>query len=243
MWTPTSVTFGLRHENVFGFLGRAGDILDAVRKAEGNRIIPNKLFTKVNWPNQITARLLSDDESVTADFSIEGIILTADLEEIEWSRERVKTLFVELARIALPISYGEESVNRIGIIDNYTIEQELPSEVAVSTLTSLRSLGQPSDFNLRVAFRTPTTNALVRGDLEDWRNTILQVVARKKSDKSERLDTLRVSIDHQAYFIPSRRFSPSLIHDHYDRFLAHIENLQAGPLAGLVPQDREAHGR
>jgi len=30
----------------FGFLGRAGDIMDAVRRAEGSKAVPSKLFSK-----------------------------------------------------------------------------------------------------------------------------------------------------------------------------------------------------
>jgi hypothetical protein len=205
--------------------------------------VPSNFFAKVQWPNPVTARLFNEDDSVTVDFSIEGIVLTVDLEDTGWTRERVKRLFVELARIALPISRGDGSVNRLGIVDNYVIEHQSPGEVAVTTLTSLRTLGAPSDFTLRTAFRNPTEAGLVRSGVDDWRNTIIQVGTSKKREDSDHPEELRVSLDHQIHYLPQRRFSPQLVDAHYERFLIHIGQLQTGPLAGLMPQDRTAHGR
>ncbi len=241
MWTPTSVTFGIRHQNVFGFLGRAGDILDAMNATEGTRFIPPKLFTRVQWPNPITARMMSEGNTVTVDFSIEGVILNVDLEGTGWDRQRVKDVFIQLVGMALPISRGDNSVNRIGIIDNYQIDHESPGAAAIASLSRLHGLGQPSDFSFRAAFRNPTDVGLVRAGVEDWRNTILEVATGKKKATSEQLDTLRVSIDHQIYFLPEKRYGSNLIHDH---FVRHVEELQRGPLAGLMAEDRAAgHGR
>jgi hypothetical protein len=232
MWDPTSVTFGVRHERIFGFLGRAGDILDAARRAQGGRVVPSKLFTTIEWPNPITARAVNKDRSLTVDFSVEGVVLTADLEKMQWSRQRAADLFLELTRIALPISRGEESVNRIGIVDNYVFDHVAPGALAVSSLTTLQNVGQPSDFTLRSAFRTNVEPP--RAGVEDWRNTIIQVVTSKKTDESERLDCLRVSIDYQIYFVPERHYAPTLFQDHHERFRTDVEQLQRRHLSALA---------
>jgi hypothetical protein len=188
--------------------------------------------------------MMSEGNTVTVDFSIEGVILNVDLEDTGWDRQRVKDIFIQLVGMALPISRGDNSVNRIGIIDNYQIEHESPGAAAIASLSTLHGLGQPSDFSFRAAFRNSTDVGLVRAGVEDWRNTILEVVTGKKRASSEHLNTLRVSIDHQMYFVPEKRYGANLIHDHYDRFVQHVEELQRGPLAGLMAEDRAAgHGR
>jgi len=241
MWDPTSVTFGVRHERIFGFLGRAGDILDATRRAEGGRVVPSKLFSKVQWPNQITARMLNNDESLTVDFSIEGVVLNADLEKMGWSRQRTNDLFVELVRIALDISGGATSINRIGIVDNYVFDHDAPGRVAAGAITTLHRVGDPADFTFRASFKTAAD--VLRPDSEDWLNTIIQVGASKKTEASERLDSLRVSIDYQIYFVPERPYSRGLVSDHHERFRRHVEHLQQGELAGLFSAARTRNGR
>jgi hypothetical protein len=241
------VTYGLRHQNIFGFLGRAGDILDSVREKGGTKALPGDLFTKINWPNPITARMLNDNEALTVDFSIEGVILNADLDELNWSRDRIRELFLTILSIALPISRGGSSVNRVGIIENYEVPQPSPGEAAISSLTKLHGIGSATDFTLRTSFRHPTQQEQ-RGFFfqsnEDWRNTILQITTRKKSTTSQKPDTLRISIDYQTYFVPERSFSPALVQEHYEHFVTHVDGLQRGILAGLSPQDWTApHGR
>lgn len=239
-WSPMSVTFGVRHQNLFGFLGRAGDILDSVNSLqESSRSLPRRVFTTVRWPNPITAEMLNENETISVQFSIEGVILTVDLEETDLTRERVKQMFVELTRTAFAVTEVER-VNRIGIIDNYTIERPRPGEAAANTLTTLANIGEPGDFNLRASFRSPTTAGLVKGNVNDWRNTILQVVAKKKGKKSEVLDSLQISIDHQIYFVPEHTFSETLIDEHYRRFLDEIAKLQRGQLTGLAIEESAA---
>jgi len=239
MWNPSSVTFGIRHERIFGFLGRAGDILDAVRRAEGGKVVPSKLFSKIQWPNQITARMLNNDASVTADFSVEGVVLNADLEKMRWSRQRANDLFLELTKIALDISGGAASVNRIGIVDNYVFDHDAPGRVATGAITTLQRVGDPTDFTFRASFKTP---ADIRPDSEDWLNTIIQIGASKKTEDSERPDSLRVSIDYQIYFVPERPYSRGLVSEHHDRFRDHVEQLQQSQLAGLYSEARSVHG-
>jgi hypothetical protein len=249
VWSPNSVTYGLRHQNVFGFLGRAGDIIDSVREKGGSKAMPSDLFSKIQWPNPITARMMNDDQALTVDFSIEGVILNANLDALNWSRDRVRELFLALLNIALPISRGISSINRIGIIENYEVPQPGPGDAAISSLTRLQGLGSATDFNLRTAFRHPPNQEqeqagfFFQASNEDWRNTILQIATRKRDTSAVRPDTLRISIDHQTYYVPERSFSPALVQEHYEHFVTHVDSLQRGILAGLAPQERIArHG-
>jgi len=241
MWNPSSVILGIRHERVFGFLGRAGDILDAVRRSEGGKVVPSKLFSKIQWPNQITARMLNNDQSVTVDFSIEGVVLNVDLDKMGWSRQRANELFLDLVRIAFQYSGGETSINRIGIVDNYVFDHDAPGRVAAGAITTLQGIGDPTDFTFRASFKNAVPE-VARGASEDWLNTIIEIGAGKKTEDSERPDALRVSIDYQVYFVPERQYSRGLVAEHHERFTDHVDRLQRVRLAGLYSEVRAVHG-
>src|SRR5438270_312319 len=107
-WTPSSVTYGIRHKRLFGFLGRAGDAIDAILSLQGTGSVPHKCFTQIGWPDQVTARILDDDHNFDLTLNIDGIVLTVNLEYIEFSHVNTRDMFTEIVAKALPITKPEK---------------------------------------------------------------------------------------------------------------------------------------
>jgi hypothetical protein len=237
-WEPKEIIFGIRHKRLFGFLSRAGDIIDAVLRLGGTGPSPDGCFSKIGWPDQVTVQIGDDDEHFVANCNIEGLVLRVNMEELELGRDQVKDAFMELCRMVLGMSGGDRSVNRFGIIDTYMIEHRSPNVVALETITRLGGIGEPANFAFKASFRTPTDDGLVRGGVYDWRNTILQIGTGKKGEDSERPDAIRVSLDYQIYFSPERNFTVGLVDEHYREFLDRAGNIQERQLAGLAATER-----
>lgn len=230
MWTPTSVAYGIRHDRLFGFLGRAGEAIDAVIALQGAGNVPRKSLTRIGWPDQVTAMIVDDDEHYRLTFNIDGIILMINLDEVQMSPANARDMFIDIVNTALPITNPGRKINRIGLVETYDHPLPTPGQVAASALTRLTDIGQPVDFSFRSAFRRS-----LPGD--DWWNTILQVAATKSDQGLETPDVLRVSIDCQHYLSPEVVFSPQLVRKHYGEFYQAAESLQARQLAGLeAPQ-------
>lgn len=225
-WMPTSVAYGIRHERLFGSLGRAGEAIDAVIALQGTGNVPRKSLTRIGWPDQVTAMIVDDDEHYRLTFNIDGIILAIDLDEVQMSPANARDMFIDIVNTALPITNPGRKINRIGLVETYDHPLPTPGEIAASVLTRFTHIGQPVDFALRSAFRRSLPG-------EDWWNTILQVVATKSDHSLESPDILRVSIDCQHYLVPGVVFSSHLVRNHYGEFYHAAESLQAGQLAGL----------
>lgn len=229
-WTASSVAYGVRHNRLFGFLGRAGNAIDAVVALQGTGNVPRKCFTRIGWPDQVTAMIVDDDEHYRLTFNIDGIVLVINLGEVQMTPVNARDMFTEVVGAALPITNPSKNLNRVGIVETYDFPRIDPGEVAVTALTRLADVGQPTDFSFRAAFRSPDSAAPGAGD---WWNTILQVGAVKKDERLEAPDILRLSIDCQRYFVPEQFYTPRLIKDHYVRFFEEAESLQRNQLAGL----------
>src|SRR5437879_309753 len=103
-WQPTSVAYGVRHSRVFGFLGRAGEAIDAALALQGTGNVPRKCFTRIGWPNQVTAMLTDNDDYFRVSFNIDGIILTVQLAEVQMTQANVRDMFIELVAATLPLT-------------------------------------------------------------------------------------------------------------------------------------------
>jgi len=244
-WTPDQVVFGIRHKRLFGFLSRAGDILDAINALNGTAPFRDGFFAAVDWPNRVTARAQDREGNFLVDVNIDGVVVTVKLKESGLTRDQVKAMFSRITRVVLPISGGDATVNRVGIVDRYTFNHETPSEVAVRALTKFGTTGTAGDFKFRVAFRHPTIQGAVLASVDDWRNTIVEVGAVRVEDDDEeeeeqpdKFNALRVSIDYQHYFVPERRFEPRMIENHHEDFSRHVTALHHNELTGLAPVER-----
>jgi hypothetical protein len=234
-WTPTSVAYGIRHARLFGFLGRAGEAIDAVIVLQGSGNVPRKCFTNIGWPDQVTALLMDNNDNYLLTFNIDGIILTIKIADVQMTVAQARDMFVDVVNTALRITNPSRHVNRVGIVETYDLARGAPGEIGANTLTRLADVGRPVDFSFRVAFRRPR-----EPQPGDWTNTILQVAAVKSEDEEEELpDALRVSIDYQQYFSPEQIFSVKMIRDHYTAFYHEAESLQTNQLAGLTPPSQQ----
>ena len=200
----------------------------------GKEPFPEKCLTKISWPNQVTVRTQDEEASIVVECSIDGIVLTVELDEMGWTRQKAKTAFSILVEEALGASGRGKAIDRIGIVDNYELRCGSPGKVAVEALTGLRDIGDAGDFAMRASFRTPTDRGMTRGEVNDWMNTIIQVRSGKEDEASESPDLLEISIDYQIHFIPERVFATRLVEDHYEAFSTKIQKLQEGQLAGLA---------
>jgi hypothetical protein len=237
-WEPEQVVFGIRHKRLFGFLGHAGDSIDALLRLPGTGPFPQKCLTRISWPNQVTARIEDDEEHFVVECNIDGVVLMVDLQELEMTRDQVRDAFIEVANTVLGTSGGNQYVNRIGIMCTYIMRHRSPGTVALRALTRLDGIENPVDVTLKTSFRTPTEAGLVRGDVNDWKNTILQIESVKRDEDSEVPDAIKVSVDYQIYFDPERAFLAKLVEDHNREFQTRIERLQQVQLAGLAEEPR-----
>ena len=228
-WTPTEIAYGIRHSRLFGFLGRAGDAIDAVLALQGTGNIPRKCFTKVGWPEPVTAMLIDEDENYRLTFNIDGIVLVVKLSEVQLTVAQARDMFIDVVNAGLRLTSPSRKINRIGIVETYDFPRvHRPGEIAASALTRLGDIGEPTDFMFRSAFRrSPGPPG------SDWQNTILQVAAVKTDEDADEADTLRVSIDYQHYFVPEVVFTNELARHHYSDFYRRAEALQGNQLAGL----------
>lgn len=231
-WTPTTVAYGIRHNRLFGFLGRAGEAVDAVIPLQGTGNVPRKCFSRIGWPNRVTAALSDKDDNFRLTFNIDGIVLTVDLADVQMTQANVRDMFIEVVGAALPITNPGRLLNRIGIVETYRFPRIAPGEIAATSLTRLANLGRPVDFSFRMAFRRPVEPAP-----GDWSNTILQVAAVKAEEDDDVPSALHVSIDHQQYFAPERAFTAGMVREHYTSFYAEAESIQTNQLAGLDAPD------
>lgn len=233
MWDPSSIVFGLRHKNRFSFLDYAGEILDSVIEMQEAGELPRGVnFDEVGWQKTM-ARLHDTKGAVIVDFNVDGIVLTVDPNRSQLDRESSRRLFVALARKVLPLSGGDDRVNRIGTLESYRFDHEPSGAVAAATLMNLGSLGTATDVAMRVSFRSATDQSLVR-EVGDWRNTIIQVWNRRSEQADPDPKHLDVSIDYQSYFVPEKRYGAALVEEHYRSFLDRLETLHSGQLAALA---------
>jgi hypothetical protein len=235
-WTPSSVTYGIRHKRLFGVIRRAGEAIDAVLALQGRGAVPHKCLTQIGWPDPVTARLLDDDHNYDLTINIDGIVLTVNLDYIEFTHVNTRDMFIDIVSTALPFLNPEKLINRIGVIEGYTFPHPSPGEIATDAVTQLRGIGDPMDFGLRIAFKKSLPG-------ENWLNTIVQSITGKSDEQSEQLDVLRVSIDHQHYFVPDLFYTPRMIRDHYVAFMEEAELLQQRHLSGLASTEVEADRR
>lgn len=231
-WTPIDVAYGVRHNRLFGVIRSAGDAIDKVIALQGTGNVPRKCLTRIGWPDPVTASLVDDDENYHLTFSIDGIVLMIKLSEVQMTAANARDMFTEIVNAALPITNPGRKINRIGVVETYEFPGADPGEVAVTSLTRLNDLGEPTDFSFRAAFRTPTTPTA-----GDWWNTILQVVAAKTDEQLDAPNTLRASVDYQHYFAPEVVFSPALVREHYNSFYRTTESLQQNQLAHLETRE------
>ncbi len=236
-WTPSSVAYGIRHNRLFGFLGRAGQAIDAVIALQGTGNVPFKCFTRIGWPDQITAVITDDDDHYRLKLDVDGIVLVINLGAVLMTPVNARDMFIEVVGSALQLTNPGRMINRVGVVETYDFPHGAPGEIAANSLTRLVDMGHPVDFRLRAAFRRPPPP-----HEGDWWNTILQAAAVKADEDGDSPggpNTLRVSIDGQQHFVPERMFTPRLVRDHYVAFCDEAELMQTNQLAGLEVREPE----
>jgi hypothetical protein len=176
-------------------------------------------MTQIQW-QKLVARLHDAKNAVSVDFSVDGLVLTADLVRSELNRESAKRMILTLAAKVLTITGGDDRVDRIGTMERYRFDHQSSGRAAVAALTTFGPLGtpidttEPHDFIMRVSFRSATEEALARRDVGDWRNTIIQVWNRESEEREPNPRQLDVSIDYQTYFVPERQYRATLVEEH-----------------------------
>lgn len=235
MWNdPESIILGIRHKKRFSFLDYAGEVIDSVIEMQEAGDLPKGVeFGEVGW-QKTAVRLKDAKDTVSVEFNIDGIVLTINAARSRLHREAAKRLLLTLAGKILPITGGDDSVERIGAVESYKFNHDASGEAAVAALTNLSSLGTAADIAMRISFRSATEEGLAQRDVKDWRNTIIQVWNRAREEAEPDLSLLHVSIDYQTYFAPARQYGANLIEEHHRHFVERLESLQSGRLAGLA---------
>ncbi len=109
----------------------------------------------------------NETESMILECSVDGLVLTVVLDELQWNWQNAKTAFLMIVPEALKLYGGDKAINRVGIVDIFSYGPEAAGKLSTEALTTCRDLGEPKDLALRVSFRTPTEAGITSGSVEE----------------------------------------------------------------------------
>ncbi len=134
-------------------------------------------------------------------------------------------------------------MQRVGVVYQYRFDRgEKTSEILIESLTNLKVEGIPADFHLRTAFKRFDTASLIMADKNDFKNTIIDVVAARSDllsgektevDAEQRNDVILLTVDSQAYFRPEKAFSGAMVQAQFAEVDAAVASLQKTSIGNL----------
>lgn len=218
-WHSEKIIVGIRHKRLFKVSDITGDIIDKIVPLQGYGPFPDQCFSIVERPD-ITSIILKDkEETISTNLNIDGVILTCDMDaEPKLSIQDIEKMFLQIINIALPITGGSESVNRIGIINQYIFSNfQNAAGVIFKKLLNIDLRGIPDNVGLQFALKNPSIEAIAAPEKKgDYKNVIIQVKSERSNEKQkEPPDIIRLSVDYQIYYDPPRVLKNSLIENHF----------------------------
>jgi len=190
-----AAAIGVRFRPNFSLEDKLGTVVDEILYSDASFFDP-KFFP--NHQAGINERVLLNEETGnTLLLSPSNIILDYNLPNSgdTESLERVINAFQDQIVKGIMKKYEVTQIGRLGAVLRYVFQ--IP-ELAKSFIEQSigKTLEGVNNINLRFSKRYPVEEALVKKDINDYANVILNVI--KRADKEE----LFISVDYQWYFVP-----------------------------------------
>lgn len=206
--------FGVRYKRTFMIADNLGAITDDILQSKKSKLKAS-LFPYIQHNDR--------DEDVLFDFlngqpqnrltiNTSNIILDVqNLERIPY--ETGVTAFRETILKNVMQDYKIGSINRIGFINRYIIsDSEIIKKFIDGTVG--RGVEDVNDINLQFSKRLEVTESIVKQDVNDYQNVIVNII--KKNGRDE----LFVSVDFQHYYSPMIERATMI---NFDKFLKDAE--------------------
>lgn len=186
----TDITIGIRISRSFRIKDILGAITDKIIYKEDSPlhdyfydIIQNNIEMVLKKQNNSYLRITTDD-------LIFKHVLSEDVEkEIEFIEKSINYL------LGILKSYKIASIRRIGIIYNHEItNQNVKFQKIIEDLTN-KEISEASDFSFSFSKKVAENEALVKKDVNDYKNVIYMF---KKLDENR----LAFALDYQKYYVP-----------------------------------------
>jgi len=210
----SGIALGVRFRANFSIEDQLGQIIDKILYSKGSFFNPS-VFPYAS--SEIGRRILSNEETndrIRIDNS--NIILEIQLDEkfkVNDLPEILKHFESDIIKDIMKI-FAIKEIVRIGYIRRYIFPMKDLAKTFVNK-TIGRTLEGVNDINLRFSQKTPIQEALIKEDVNDYNNTIFNII--KKAD----LDEIYMSIDFQTCFDP---FLPTSKDIEFKTFIKNAES-------------------
>jgi hypothetical protein len=223
------VLIGIRsQQRLFKVLGMGGDIIDSLLDMRGAKGIDEDYFEQISISREKDAyEVFNIDKGNSCKITLESIIMTKravgdDSIDIRKFRKDVN-MFYDKIREMLRI----REINRIGIVFEFETSVDDSKNVnkfLYDNLLDYTHDGVPSNFTLKTAFKMPSEDGIIKPDVKDYYNAILQFGVKYGEDRTPIEDLLFVSLDVQRYFHPPTKVkNGNLVSKHFDYSERHLD--------------------
>jgi hypothetical protein len=231
-WELERVVIGLRHKRTFQATNKISDFLDSVIPLQGNYPFPEKSFTVVGHPDNLSVDIRDDEGTLSVIYGTDGLTLNCDMSaEPRIDISTVEDMFMELSKIAIPLTEGKNKIDRMGVVFQYRISAfENSAKEIFSKVLKVNMKGTPDNVVIRFALKNPTSDAIYKPDKKaDYRNAFVEMIStrevRKESDEELSFPTvIKLATDYQYYYVPLRTFADIKINAHVAEAQSYIEN-------------------
>ncbi len=188
------ITVGIRYQRSFRIPDIAGDIVDDILH-DLESPFTEKLFTAVqetaNRERTLFNNVTNEYLRINTDDLILGIKVTENFpKKFGWIKKDVLGYFQEI----LFKRYKIKNIQRTGIIFHHKIERKKSLEHIVSTLSTGEITKEVDNISISFGKKLPAKEALYRKNVEDYKNTIYNLLEFKKH--------LYADFDFQYYYNP-----------------------------------------
>lgn len=245
-WHSEKIIVGMRHKRLFGVSDLLGQIVDKLVPLQGYGAFPGKCFERVGRPDSMSIVLSDKEDTISVNCNIDGIILTCDMEaEPKLTMDDIKKMFLQVANTVFPMTGGSESINRIGIINQFIFSDYKNAAAAIYTnLLNFNLKGIPDNLILRFALKNPTEESIINPEeKKDYKNVIIQINSYKSAEAELKPpDKVRLTIDYQIYFEPPKFFKDLLIENHFDEAIEYWESHLKKSTINTLHEEKRIHG-
>jgi hypothetical protein len=240
-WTPRNLVFGVRHKRAFRFMSYRGRLIDSIIALQGKNGFPPDCFQGVEWKNDETLFTMKGERGVLLQFSLDGFVLTYDLEKNEDLNSRLCGGMAEgVMETAFEIAEVGENIDRLGMIHEFVFPRNGKAASELQTMLlkiPFDSQGSTEGLQLRTTLRYSEAKSMTTGKTNDYKNVIISIASKKGKDVShEKSEEIVLGVDFQVYFDPPRSSSHVDVGKHVDAAVSYCNKLNHGSLKSVVTE-------
>lgn len=245
-WHSEKIIVGIRHKRLFRVSDLLGEIVDKLAPLQGYGPFPGNCFERITRPDNTSVVLHDKEDTISVNCNIDGVILTCDMEaEPKVTIDDIKEMFLQIVNIVLPMNRGSESINRIGIVNQFIFKDyKNAAETIYKNLLNLDLKGVPDNLSLRFALKKPTDEAMVDPEeKKDYKNVIIQVNSyRSEEGEPKPPDKIKLIVDYQIYYEPERIFKNVLLENHFNETIEYWDMHLKKSAFSLIDEVKRIHG-